>query len=54
LRAAGLSEVHAHENIAAAYDAARGDAAENDRIVIFGSFVTVAEVLQRNTDAHGR
>jgi dihydrofolate synthase/folylpolyglutamate synthase len=54
LSTAGLSEVHAHENIADAYAAARGDAAENDRIVIFGSFVTVAEVLQRNTDAHGR
>jgi dihydrofolate synthase/folylpolyglutamate synthase len=29
-----------------AYSAARGRAAENDRIVVFGSFFTVAEVMK--------
>jgi dihydrofolate synthase / folylpolyglutamate synthase len=39
----GATRVRAHENIAAAFAAARGEAGENDRIVAFGSFLTVAE-----------
>lgn len=35
-----------HANIAGAYAAAREKAGENDRIVVFGSFYTVAEILQ--------
>ena len=39
----GVSRVRAHENIAAAFAAARSEASENDRIIAFGSFLTVAE-----------
>lgn len=35
-----------HASPAAALDAARGEAGENDKIVAFGSFLTVAEVMQ--------
>jgi dihydrofolate synthase / folylpolyglutamate synthase len=34
------------ENPAAAYEAARNQAGENDRIAVFGSFFTVAAVMQ--------
>lgn len=34
-----------HESPAAAFAAARGQAQDNDRIVVFGSFLTVADVL---------
>jgi dihydrofolate synthase/folylpolyglutamate synthase len=37
--------VREFENPAAAYAAARGEAAESDRIIVFGSFQTVAEVI---------
>jgi dihydrofolate synthase/folylpolyglutamate synthase len=47
LTAAGVSGVQMHENIAAAFDAARDEARENDRIIAFGSFLTVAEVAKR-------
>jgi dihydrofolate synthase/folylpolyglutamate synthase len=47
LDAAGVSGTHAqHESVAAAFTAARKDAGENDKIVAFGSFLTVAEVMQ--------
>jgi dihydrofolate synthase / folylpolyglutamate synthase len=46
LKQAGAAEIHEHDDIAAAYAAAREEAGENDRIVVFGSFLTVAEVLQ--------
>lgn len=36
-----------HASIAKAYAAARERAGENDRILVFGSFHTVAEILQR-------
>ena len=36
-----------HASIARAYAAAREKAGENDRILVFGSFHTVAEILQR-------
>jgi len=47
LRAAGVAErdVTAHRDVAAALDAARAEAGEADRIVAFGSFLTVAAAL---------
>ncbi|MDO4641036.1 MAG: bifunctional tetrahydrofolate synthase/dihydrofolate synthase [Neisseria sp.] len=41
----GIANVKQFENIAKAYDAAFAAASENDRIVVFGSFHTVAEVM---------
>lgn len=38
--------VSRHENAAAAYADARAAAGENDRIVVFGSFLTVTDVMQ--------
>jgi len=35
-----------HASVAEAFSAARGQAGENDKIVVFGSFLTVAEVMQ--------
>jgi dihydrofolate synthase/folylpolyglutamate synthase len=35
----------------AAYAAALGEAAENDRIVVFGSFLTVAEIIAERAGA---
>jgi dihydrofolate synthase / folylpolyglutamate synthase len=47
LRAAGVTAPHAeHDSPAAAWAAAREEASENDKIVAFGSFLTVAEVMQ--------
>lgn len=45
LRQAGVADraVHRHATVAAAYAAARKIAAEADRIVVFGSFLTVAQ-----------
>jgi len=46
LREVGVSgDVSEHDSPRAAYQVAREGAAEGDRIVIFGSFLTVAEVL---------
>jgi dihydrofolate synthase/folylpolyglutamate synthase len=46
LREAGVSvDISEFESPSAAYQAARGQAAEGDRIVVFGSFLTVADVL---------
>jgi len=45
LRQAGVDAVSEFENPAAAYAAACSGAAENDRIIVFGSFLTVAEVI---------
>jgi dihydrofolate synthase/folylpolyglutamate synthase len=39
----GITRVRAHATIAEAFAAARGEAGENDRIIAFGSFLTVAE-----------
>ncbi|MDB5807338.1 MAG: bifunctional folylpolyglutamate synthase/dihydrofolate synthase [Betaproteobacteria bacterium] len=39
-------DVFLHESPAAAYAAARAGAGENDRIVVFGSFLTVTDVMQ--------
>jgi folylpolyglutamate synthase/dihydropteroate synthase len=40
-----LDEVSGYESVAAAIAAARAIAALDDRIIIFGSFLTVAEAL---------
>ncbi|MBE0619574.1 MAG: bifunctional tetrahydrofolate synthase/dihydrofolate synthase [Burkholderiales bacterium] len=45
LRQAGVNAVREFENPATAYAAARSGAAENDRILVFGSFLTVADVI---------
>ena len=47
LRAAGIQAdaIRAFDDIARAFDAARSDANETDRIVAFGSFLTVAAAL---------
>ena len=45
LRQAGVDAVREFENPATAYAAACSGAAENDRIVVFGSFHTVADVI---------
>lgn len=41
----GISNISAFDTVAAAYQAALAKAGENDRIVVFGSFHTVAEVM---------
>lgn len=41
----GISNIHAFDTVKAAYQAALAKAGENDRIVVFGSFHTVAEVM---------
>jgi dihydrofolate synthase/folylpolyglutamate synthase len=47
LDAAGVRAPRAeHATPSAAFDAARGAAGENDKIVAFGSFLTVADVMQ--------
>ena len=46
LRSAGAKAVHEHASARDAYDAAKGVATGNDRIVVFGSFLTVADVMQ--------
>ena len=47
LSAAGVrAPVFKHASVAEALGAARGAAGENDKIVAFGSFLTVAEVMQ--------
>lgn len=44
--AEGLPTVTVFDSPAAAFDSAHSKAADNDRIVVFGSFLTVAAVLQ--------
>jgi dihydrofolate synthase/folylpolyglutamate synthase len=51
LRQAGVDAVREFENPAAAYAAACGEAAESDRIIVFGSFHTVAEVIAAREQA---
>ncbi|MGE3162501.1 MAG: bifunctional tetrahydrofolate synthase/dihydrofolate synthase [Burkholderiales bacterium] len=55
LRVAGVTAPHTeHDSLAAAWTAARDEAGENDKIVAFGSFLTVAEVMQcLAVPAHG-
>ena len=49
LAAEGVTQVRAHADVAAAFDRARVEAAENDRIIAFGSFLTVADVMKTLT-----
>ena len=42
----GAGEVFTYADPASAYAAAHGRAGENDRIIVFGSFLTVAGVMQ--------
>jgi len=55
LRFAGVATPYAeHDSPATAWAAARSEAGENDKIVAFGSFLTVAEVMQcLAVQAHG-
>lgn len=46
LAAHGINTIRSFENIQAAYQTALSEADENDRIVVFGSFHTVAEALE--------
>ena len=47
LRAAGVAQtaIHAFDTIASAFRAARAAASNADRIIVFGSFLTVAAAL---------
>jgi dihydrofolate synthase/folylpolyglutamate synthase len=47
LRAAGVGKeaIHRFDDVAHAFDAARADASDADRIAAFGSFLTVAAAL---------
>jgi dihydrofolate synthase/folylpolyglutamate synthase len=51
LRRAGINAVREFENPASAYAAARGQALESDRIIVFGSFQTVAAVIATREQA---
>ena len=53
LKQAGVSAVRKFENPASAYAAARAEAAESDRILAFGSFYTVADVLAAQDNLTG-
>jgi len=54
LEAAGISPAHIRDfdEPAAAYQAACGEASENDRIIVFGSFLTVAAALAQERRPH--
>jgi dihydrofolate synthase/folylpolyglutamate synthase len=51
LREAGINAVREFDNPASAYAAARGEALESDRIIVFGSFQTVAAVIAAREQA---
>jgi dihydrofolate synthase / folylpolyglutamate synthase len=59
LAQAGITgPVRQHDSVATAFAAARSRARDNDKIVVFGSFLTVADVMQclaapAGTAAHG-
>src|SRR5690606_39834623 len=44
-RKAGVGSIECHANPSSALAAARSRAGANDRIVVFGSFLTVADIL---------
>jgi dihydrofolate synthase/folylpolyglutamate synthase len=51
-----ISEVRTFDDVASAYAAARSEAGEADRIIVFGSFLTVGAALAaqgRNPHRHG-
>jgi dihydrofolate synthase/folylpolyglutamate synthase len=43
--AGAAGSISEHENVALALQAARGEASENDKIIVFGSFLTVAAAM---------
>jgi dihydrofolate synthase/folylpolyglutamate synthase len=45
LRAGGNAPVELHASPREAFEAAREHAGENDKIVVFGSFLTVGEII---------
>ena len=47
LKEKGITNIHAFGSIVKAYEHALSEAQENDRITVFGSFFTVAEILAR-------
>jgi dihydrofolate synthase/folylpolyglutamate synthase len=47
------ADVRAFDDVASAYREARDEAGEADRIVVFGSFLTVAAVLSAQRRDHG-
>jgi dihydrofolate synthase/folylpolyglutamate synthase len=53
LASAGVDAVTACDDVAAGYAQACGRAGENDRIVVFGSFYTVATVMQLRASGAG-
>jgi dihydrofolate synthase/folylpolyglutamate synthase len=52
LQAAGVAHgaIEIHDDLASAYAGAREIAAPEDRILVFGSFVTVAEVMRARSE----
>jgi dihydrofolate synthase/folylpolyglutamate synthase len=45
-REAGVARpLSLHEDVAAALQAAQGEAGENDKVIVFGSFLTVAAAM---------
>jgi dihydrofolate synthase/folylpolyglutamate synthase len=55
LAAAGIAQpCTPHDSAASAFAAARSEAREDDKIVAFGSFLTVAEVMQALATRGGR
>ena len=48
------SAIREFDDVAHALDAARGDVGEADRIIVFGSFLTVAAALAAATAERGR
>jgi dihydrofolate synthase/folylpolyglutamate synthase len=52
LAAEGIAQVRTHADVAAAFDCASVEAAENDRITAFGSFLTVADVMRMLMPKH--
>jgi dihydrofolate synthase / folylpolyglutamate synthase len=54
LRAAGIGAVSAHDSLAAAYAAAVVEAEADARIVVFGSFTTVAAVMRAREAPSGQ
>jgi dihydrofolate synthase/folylpolyglutamate synthase len=49
LTAIGAKSIHNHSSVATAYTHLLYHAQEGDKIIVFGSFYTVAEVLQVET-----
>jgi dihydrofolate synthase / folylpolyglutamate synthase len=48
LHAAGISNVRLHADVRAAYEVVRASTGKDDRIVVFGSFHTVGDILARD------